>query len=461
MQDSPSLPAAIAQLRHAREESRLRDVLGVVDDRLRSRPGQEERAREPLRRFDFELARAIRLDGPDTTLTRVVEFACRQLGIDGRDFPFPRLHVTRLDDQLIMLRPTLPVLGGPERQATLLFGHRLLNDFDFEEIKFVIGRALAQHYLGISQLQLIALHGVEATDPLHGHVRDYLVFGEVAADLCGFIAAGGGREIDACLRALVKTETGLTGVGMDRLESWSLRENLVKQYDLFCDALFDLDEVRSHPLLAVRVKVLTQAWEQPLVRLVAQGKMGGNAQRWQKRTAAYRRWLDQVMGRVYPDLVPCGEVQALWEAYHLLLATTISDGEFRDEEKAELARIFCLQEGGAEGGEEPAMGGVITHANLDEMQTAIQAQLSSQGVGAAIQSLLDQAERHREGGDLGLKQSADAIRMAMSVAAADGRVDPGEVAVLEAYAARRGLESDRVDLQIARHVEVLARGGGS
>jgi tellurite resistance protein len=336
------------------------------------------------------LATALRL-GPGVApeLHAIVE-ECRarleeELPVESYVYPEPRFNAG-------LMRPE-------KGRLLLLLSSGLVEAFEPEELRFVVGHELGHHVFDHHAIPVAALHGgaVEVSGPLALQVFAWQRYAEVSADRTGLLCAG---ALEGAARALLKLTSGLSKVTL------RLDEFLAQAGDLEIEAKGgNGDWFATHPFSPLRLRVAKLFADSELFR------EGGEPR-------------DQLEAGV-------AELMSIMEPSYL---SDASDGA-----KAMRRLLFA--------------GGVVVAAATDGISDVeIEALEKLLGVGALDSKLNVNAVREdlpRRIEDVrelvGPLKRAQVVRDLCVIALADGNADQSELRVLRAIAEQLGVDATLVD----------------
>lgn len=330
--------------------------------------------------------------------------------------------------------------GDPSHRASraviMVSGH-FFNELDEAEQKAILGHEIGHIMFGhIDVPRELVSHENEQDDPeLSQFLADLMRWSiccEVSCDMAGLVASGG--DAAAAGTALLKFSSGLSRDAVAVLGSESLIENLRNQYDEIADSAH-ADELSSHPLVPLRLRVLESAAKSDLVTFFGSEL---DPTGWERVCTDYQAEIDSLVGGIYPELIGfSGNVDLQKISLNLGMAVGLSDGELIPEEFSAILELSGI---GSESQESLAL-------TVRGCRGSAAKKLARKCLDAALHDAHALGLRRRD--------VLSILRSALIVAAMDGHIDLEELRVIAEFAEPYQIEKEEI-LYMANQVSGAA-----
>ena len=377
------------------------------------------------RAFYQNLGNAVRMD-THPTVSRLIEEVQGALCTDFELQVF--LSNQPMPNACVM--PRYGQISGPthrvDRAVIMVSGH-FFNELEEAEQRAILGHEIGHILFGHVDVPREIASGDEFRDnpELSEFLADLMRWSiccEVSCDMAGLVGAGGNAR--AAGTSLLKFSSGLNRDALDDLGTDSLIESLRNQYDEIADSAH-ADELSSHPLVPLRLRVLESAAESELLSVFGDELPTSE---WERICGEFQGELDRLIRGIYPELIGFdGNVDLQRICLDLGLAVGLSDGELIPEEFRAIVELSGLAPESAE-------------SLLGEIRG------SSSGFRAAqlARQCLEDAINGARALNLQRRDVLSILRFALIVAGMDGHVDLEELRIIAKFAESYRIEKEEI-----------------
>jgi hypothetical protein len=313
-----------------------------------------------------------------------------------------------------------------DRAVIMVSGH-FFNELEEAEQRAILGHEIGHILFGHVDVPREIFSGDEVHDnpELSEFLADLMRWSiccEVSCDMAGLAAAGG--DARAAGTSLLKFSSGLNKDALENLGIDSLIGSLRNQYDEIADSAHS-DELSSHPLVPLRLKVLESAAESDLLAV-----FGAELQttEWERICGEFQGELDRLIRGIYPELIGFdGNAELQTICLNLGLAVGLSNGELIPEEFRAIVEL----------------SGVDVEI-AEKLFTDIRGSTTGPRSALLARHCLEKASKRAHDLNLQRRDILSILRSALIVAGVDGHVDLEELRIIAEFAGPFRIEKEEI-----------------